>query len=98
MRPTTMLQIATVWQGRILAYRLVGISEKVTVGPSPRATFLTPPARGDDQRFLLLAPAKPRGRYRLRVSPAMSGELVVKGETKSIADVLTTGAPSRRDA
>ena len=98
MRPTTLLQIATVWQGRILAYRLVGVSEKVTVGPSPRATFLTPPARGEDKRFLLLSPAKPRGRYRLRLSPTMGGDLTIKGETKTVADALNTGAPSRRDA
>ena len=98
MRPTSMLQIATVWQGRILAYRLIGARQKVTVGPSPRTTFLTPPARADDKSFLLLVPAKPRGRYRLRLSPALGGELTVKGQDRTVAEVLTTGTPSRRDA
>jgi outer membrane biosynthesis protein TonB len=98
MTPTSLLQIAMVWQGRILAYRLIRPGQKVTVGPSPRATFLTPPGRGDDQIFVLLAPAKPRGRYRLRLTPALDGELTVRGETKQVVDVLTTGTPSARDA
>src|SRR3569623_407260 len=94
MKSTTVLQVAMVWQGRILAYRLIAPGQKVTVGPSPDATFATPPARGDDKRFVLLVPQrKPRGRFRLRLTPSLGGDLFVRGENKSVADVLLTGAP-----
>ena len=46
MKSTTLLQIAMVWQGRILAYRLIAPGQKVTVGPSPDTTFTTPPPAG----------------------------------------------------
>src|SRR3954469_25599263 len=99
MKSTTVLQIAMVWQGRILAYRLIAAGQKVTVGPSPDATFATPPARGQDQRFVLLAPQRrPHGRFRLRLTPSLSGELFLRGETKRVEDVLLTGTPSKRDA
>jgi len=99
MKPTTVLQVAMVWQGRILSYRLIAPGQKVTVGPSPDATFNTPPARGQDKRFLLLAPQRqPRGRFRLRLTAALGGELFVRGETVRVEDVLLTGTPSKRDA
>jgi len=99
MKSTTVLQVALVWQGRILAYRLIAAGQKVTVGPSPDATFATPPARGNDQRFVLLAPQRrPRGRFRLRLTPSVGGELFLRGETKRVEDVLLTATPSKRDA
>src|SRR3569833_445102 len=99
MKSTTVLQVAMVWQGRILAYRLIAPGQKVTVGPSPDATFATPPARGQAQRFVLLAPQrKPRGRFRLRLTPNLGGDLFVRGENMQSAEVLLTGTPSKRDA
>ncbi|HEY4187153.1 MAG TPA: AgmX/PglI C-terminal domain-containing protein [Polyangia bacterium] len=98
MKPTSVLQIAMVWQGRILAYRLISPGQKVTVGPSSSTTFATPPARGQDRSFLLLRPGKPRGRFCLRLTPTLAGELTVKGETKQVAEVLLTGTPSAKDA
>jgi hypothetical protein len=100
MTPTTHLQIALIWRGRILSYRLIRPGRKVTIGPSPRATVQTPAVGGDgrDQRFVLLAPGKPRGSYRLRLTQAFSGELAMKGQSRNVADVLTSGTPSARDA
>src|SRR6187549_3686948 len=97
MTPTSLLQIAMVWQGRILAYRLIGPRQKVTIGPSPGASFVTPPALGNNKSFVLLAPGQPRGRYRLRLTAAFGGELTVRGESRRVADVLMTGEPSKRD-
>jgi len=98
MTSTSLLQIAIVWQGRILAYRLIGPKQRVTIGPSAGCTFVTPPARGTDKRFVLLAPVKPRGRYRLRLTSTLSGELTLRGETRRVADVLQTAETSKRDA
>jgi hypothetical protein len=99
MKTTSVLQIAMVWQGRILAYRLIAPGQKVTVGPAPGTTFTTPPARGQDKRFVLLAPQKkPRGSFRLRLTPSLGGDLIIKGETKQVTDVLLTGTPSPKDA
>ena len=98
MTSTSLLQIAIVWQGRILAYRLIGPKQKVTIGPSPGCTFVTPPARGADKRFVLLAPVKPRGRYRLRLTAAFTGEVTLRGETKRLADVMVLAETSKRDA
>ncbi|MES1171675.1 MAG: AgmX/PglI C-terminal domain-containing protein, partial [Bacteroidota bacterium] len=49
-------------------------------------------------RFPLLIPTKPRGSYRLRLSPVLRGEVSIGGQKRAVADVLTTGAPSARDA
>src|SRR5436190_664423 len=98
MTSTSLLQIAIVWQGRILAYRLIGPRQGVTVGPSPGCTFVTPPARGTDKRFVLLQPVKPRGRYRLRLTSSMTGDVTLRGEVRSVADVLATAETSKRDA
>src|SRR3569623_482 len=99
MKSTTVLQVAMVWQGRILAYRLIAAGQKVTVGPSPHAMFATPPARGDDPHFVLRAPQRrPRGRFRLRLTPSLGGELFLRGETRRVEDVLLTATPSKRDA
>ncbi len=99
MKLTSVLQVAMIWQGRILAYRLIAPGRRVTVGPGAGTTLTMPPARGQDKRFVLVAPAKtPRGRFRLRLTPAFSGELTLKGETVSVADALVAATPSPKDA
>ena len=52
------LQVAVIWRGQILGYRLLRKRGKVTVGSSKRATFTTP-RLGGQPRFLLLAPRRP---------------------------------------
>ncbi len=98
MTPTSMLQIALVWQGKILAYRLCGPRQTITIGPSSRATVVTPPIPGGGDRFALLVPAKPSGRYRLRLTSAFSGDLKIKGENRTVAEILASGTPSPKDA
>lgn len=89
-----MLQVALVWQGKILSYRLCGPRQKVTVGPSPRATLVAPPMSisGDETRFALLVPEKPLGCYRLRLTAAITGELTLKGEKRRMAEVWAAAA------
>jgi hypothetical protein len=93
-----MLQVALVWQGKILTYRLCGSRQSVTLGPSPRATLITPPILGGKHRFAVLVPAKPRGHYRLRLTSAFGGELTIKGAKHDVAAVLAAAVPSKRDA
>jgi hypothetical protein len=60
------LQVAIIWRGQILGYRLLRRRRKVTVGSSKRCTFSTPRLAGQ-HRFLLLAPKKDG--YVLRLAP-----------------------------
>ena len=96
--PTSMLQVALVWQGRILAYRLCGPRQAVTIGPSAKTLFTTPPVPGSENRFTVLAPQKPRGRYRLRLTAGLTGEVRVRGEKRTVAELLVSGAASADDA
>ena len=94
-----ILQVAMVWRGQIIGYRLLRRPRRVTIGPSKRATLVTPPVMGGGSRFLLVRPQ--RGGYRLRLAPGMSGELAFAGkagQTTSVADVLAKplDVPGRR--
>ena len=98
MTSKSMLQVALVWRGKILAYRLCAPGQRVTVGPSHRATLVTPPldpARGRARCPLLLS-TKPRGCYRLRLTDTFTGELTLQGEARSVAEAFATATPVRR--
>ena len=71
------LQVAMIWRGSIIGYRLLSRRRKVTVGPSKRATFVTPALEGRS-KFLLLQPR--RDGYVLHLAPAFKGELHLDGE------------------
>ena len=70
------LQVAVIWRGQILGYRLLRRRRKVTVGSSKRATFTTPQL-GGQTKFLLLTPR--RDGYVLRLAPELKGDLVLGG-------------------
>ncbi len=78
-------QLVVVWRGRIIGYRLLTKRRKVSIGPSQKATFLTPMADGR-QRFVLLKPT--RGGYTLRLAPALRGEVSAAGNTAEVDDYL----------
>jgi hypothetical protein len=81
-----MLQVAMIWRGQIIGYRLLSRRRKITVGPSKRATFVTPRLAGQD-KFLLLQPR--RDGYVLNLSSELRGDLVVGGTAMSVADVAS---------
>src|SRR5689334_15259914 len=71
-----MLQVAVLWHGTIIGYRLQRRRRKVTLGPHKRATFCTPSIRAS-KKFVLLAPRK--NGYVLHLAPELRGELNVGG-------------------
>jgi hypothetical protein len=78
------LQVAVIWRGQILGYKMLRKRGKVWVGSSKRSTFITPQL-GGQQRFLLLAPN--RNGYVLRLAPELKGDLVLAGTATSVTDV-----------
>jgi hypothetical protein len=80
------LQVAVIWRGQILGYKLLRRRSKVTVGPSKRASFVTPPLAGQS-KFLLLSPR--RDGYVLRLAPELKGDLVLGGTATAVADVAS---------
>ena len=82
-----MLQIAVIWHGTIIGYRLQRRRRKITVGPNKRATFITPSIRGA-KRFVLLTPRK--NGYVLNLAPELRGELNIGGQPMSVADVSSS--------
>jgi outer membrane biosynthesis protein TonB len=81
-----MLQVAMIWRGQILGYRLLSRRRKVTLGPSKRATFVTPPLEGKN-KFLLLQPR--RDGYVLHLSSKLHGELTLGGTVTPVAEVAS---------
>jgi hypothetical protein len=81
------LQVAVIWKGHILGYKLLRRRTKVTVGPHKRATFITPQLSGQ-KRFVLLSPR--RDGYVLRLAPELKGDLVLGGSATSVADVASS--------
>ena len=75
-----------IWRGQIIGYRLLSRRRKVTVGPSKRATFVTPPLEGQS-KFLLLQPR--RDGYVLHLASALKGDLVLGGIATPVADVAS---------
>ena len=76
-----------IWRGQILGYRLLARRRKITVGPSKRATFVTPPLEGKS-KFLLL---QPRAR-RLRAAPRLGAARRADGgrvRQMAVADVAS---------
>src|SRR5690349_13455128 len=82
-----MLQVAVLWHGTIIGYRLQQRRRKVTLGPHKRATFCTPSIRGA-KKFVLLAPRK--NGYVLNLAPELRGELNVGGQVMTVADVTSS--------
>jgi outer membrane biosynthesis protein TonB len=87
------LQVTVLWQGQVMAYRLLTRRPTATIGDRAGVTFVTPVLSGFPRRFRLLSPV--RDGVRLRVGPGMSGKLVLRGKERSVQDLLAESAPKR---
>src|SRR3954471_425634 len=87
------LQVAYLWHGQVLGYRLLGPGEGLSVGAGKGVTFATPLLTGFPKRFRLLASA--RDGFRLRLGPGMTGDLVLRGQPRTVTDVLAMPAQRR---
>jgi outer membrane biosynthesis protein TonB len=87
------LQITYRWKGQVIAYRLVGRREVVSIGDHKRVTFATPRLDGFPARFVLLKPI--RQGYQLRLGPGLSGTLEMRGQKRTVGDVLVQPAVRR---
>jgi hypothetical protein len=90
----SVLQVAMVWHGQIIGYKLLHHGGRVTVGPSKRASLVTPPLDGGRRRFTLLKPT--RDGYLLRLSPEFTGEVHEGSKVTVVADLLARPAVRRR--
>jgi hypothetical protein len=89
-RPVTanaILQVAIIWRGQILAYRIFPRRRKITIGPSKRAMFVTPPIGGQN-KFVLLTPR--RDGYVLHLTPELRGEMNIAGGAMSVSEVTSS--------
>jgi hypothetical protein len=73
-----------IWRGQIIGYRLLSRRGRVTVGPSKRATFATPPLDGH-AKHVLLRPR--RGNYLLRLASTLRGEVTLGGLVTPVAEI-----------
>jgi len=92
------LQVAQVWNGRILGYCLIEKPSRLTIGPHVRATFHVPLPEGGGKRFSLvrLIGRRAKARCVLRLLPGMTGEVVVDGTSQRITDILAAPDPTPR--
>ena len=84
MTGRALLQVAVIWRGQILGYRLLARRRRISVGPSKRATFTTPPLEGRN-KYLLLRPRK--GAYVLHLAAGLGGELTLGGSPTPVAQI-----------
>jgi hypothetical protein len=87
------LQLTYLWHQQALGYRLLVPGAPATIGAAKGTTFVTPRLQGFPRRFRLLTPVKDG--YRLRLGPGMSGQLSLRGERRSVGDVLAQPAARR---
>src|SRR5688572_17746008 len=87
------VQITYLWKGQVLDYRLLSRRDRVSIGDHRAVTFATPRLPGFPARFPLLRPA--RDGVTLRVGPGMGGSLSLRGQQRTMGDLLLQPAPRR---
>jgi hypothetical protein len=100
MNGSTQLEVVYDWRERRLEQRLLAPGEALTFGTGPTATFVAPEGQADHLgrdpwpgSMQLLKPR--RGGYRLRLLPAMTGILKLRGKQVDIGSLFDVPAPRR---
>jgi outer membrane biosynthesis protein TonB len=93
MKTRQSVQITYLWQGQVIAYRLLPRRHSVSIGDHRRVTFATPRLAGFPAKFRLLRPVKDG--VSLRLGPGMSGTLELRGQRRTVGDLLLTPAVRR---
>jgi hypothetical protein len=100
MNGATQLQVVYDWRETCLAQRLLGPGQTVTFGTGPRTTLVAPEGQADHhgrdpwpRTMPFLRPS--RGGYRLRLVPAMTGLLNLKGQSTDIGALFSQPAPKK---
>src|SRR5687767_816767 len=100
MNGGTQLQVVYDWRETCLAQRLLAPREIVTFGTGPRTNLVAPEGQADHHgrdpwpsSMPFLRPHR-RG-YRLRLVPAMTGLLNLKGQSVDIGTLFTQPAPKK---
>src|SRR5688500_16075547 len=93
MAARATVQVTYRWKGRVLAYRLLGRRDSVSIGAASGVSFVTPRLDGFPARFKLLEPVKDG--VRLNVGPGMHGKVVLRGQTRTLGEILAQPAERR---
>lgn len=101
MNGGTQLQVVYDWREVCLAQRVLQPGQKVTFGTGPRTNLVAPEGQADHHgrdpwpsSMPFLRP-KSRDRYRLRLVPAMTGLLNLKGQSVDIGSLFAQPAPRK---
>lgn len=87
------LQLSYVWKGRPIGYRLLDRRTAVTIGDRKGVTFVTPRLEGFPGRFRLTR--RIRDGVALRLGPGMSGTVSLRGQKRTVGEVLAQPAERR---
>lgn len=92
----TRMQVVCAWGRHLLGYRLLRAGDRITVGPSKRATFVAPRRAGQPARLEVFRQTR-RG-PRLRLAPGMTGQvhLSAQGGIQDVRALLQTTPPKSR--
>jgi len=85
-----ILRIGVIHGGRIIEERLLRKSESITVGDSPKSTFILPFSEASSPKLFPLFPYKGDG-YQLAFTDSMSGKVSVGAEVLDLQDFVKSG-------
>src|SRR3954464_215922 len=94
------LEIVYDWRETRLAQRLLGRDETVTFGTGPKVELVAPEGQADHlgqdpwPKYMALLRPKRVG-YRLRLVPARTGRLNVRGQTVDVGSLFATPGKKR---